>query len=150
MSICSMGRRHEDLPRFGLWFDAAGSSKVIVVDNNTKEVSLKMMALFLTKEQNIFGLKGCRYLAPILRHVLFNPEHVDPVEGPPEGQPSQGLTLWRPPHRVHIKYRFCSFTIAFRTYLVHWCDVPFQFWILYTCIHDCFFDLHAESKMKHA
>ena len=33
-----------------------------------------------------------------------NPEHVDPVEGPPEGQPSQGLTLWRPPHRVNIKY----------------------------------------------
>ena len=32
-----------------------------------------------------------------------NPEHVDPVEGPPEGQPSQGLTLWRPPHRVNIK-----------------------------------------------
>ena len=43
-------------------------------------------------------------------------EHVDPVEGPPEGQPSRLLTLWRPSHRVHhIKYRFCSFTIAFRT-----------------------------------
>ena len=38
-----------------------------------------------------------------------------PPEGPPEGQPRQGLTLWRVPHRVHIKYRFCSFTIAFRT-----------------------------------
>ena len=50
------------------------------------------------------------------RVVFRSPEHVDPVEGPPEGQPSRLLTLWRPSHRVHhIKYRFCSFTIAFRT-----------------------------------
>jgi len=51
----------------------------------------------------------------LLYKCLPNLEHVDPVEGPPEGQPRQGLTLWRVPHRVHIKYRFCSFTIAFRT-----------------------------------
>ena len=31
---------------------------------------------------------------------------MDPVEGPPEGQPSEGLTLWRSSHWVHRKYCF--------------------------------------------
>ena len=43
-------------------------------------------------------------------HFVVRP----PCEKVVQGQPSQGLPLWRPPHRVHIKYRFCSFTIAFR------------------------------------
>ena len=42
--------------------------------------------------------------------VLYNyvptSEYVDPVEGAPEGPPSEGLTLWRLSHRVHRKLLF--------------------------------------------
>ena len=44
------------------------------------------------------------------------PEHVDPVERPPQGQHLAWLTLWGPRHRVHVcrskrfsilRYDFC-------------------------------------------
>ena len=34
----------------------------------------------------------------------FGPTNVDPVEGPPQGQPSQALTLWGPLHQVHMSW----------------------------------------------
>ena len=42
----------------------------------------------------------------VLYNYVPNSEYVDPVEGPPEGQPSEGLTLWRLSHRVHRNYCF--------------------------------------------